>query len=102
MRASPIPLRIRSRALAAVLLLVCSTMAGLAAAQTDGPAYRVVREIRLGGDGRWDYITIDTAGNRLFIARQTRVMVIDPASGRLLGEIPRIDGAHGVALDYTT
>jgi DNA-binding beta-propeller fold protein YncE len=28
--------------------------------------------------------------------------VVDPASGRLLGEIPGIDGAHGVALDYTT
>jgi DNA-binding beta-propeller fold protein YncE len=29
-------------------------------------------------------------------------MVVDPASGRLLGEIPGIDGAHGVALDYAT
>jgi DNA-binding beta-propeller fold protein YncE len=85
-----------------VLLLVLSTIAGLAAAQTDRPAYHVVRQIRLGGDGRWDYITVDTASNRLFIARQTRIMVVDPASGRLLGEIPGINGAHGVALDYAT
>jgi DNA-binding beta-propeller fold protein YncE len=101
MVASPILPRIRTPARAIVLLLVLSSMAGLAAAQTDGPAYHVVRQIRLGGDGRWDYITVDTAGNRLFIARQTRVMVVDPASGRLLGVIPGIDGAHGVALDYT-
>jgi len=73
------------------------------AAQTSGGrAYHVVRQIVLGGDGRWDYITVDTAGNRLFIARQTRVMVVDPASGQLLHEIPGIDGAHGVALDYST
>lgn len=102
MVASPILPRIQTPARAIVLLLVLSTMAGLAAAQTDRPAYHVVRQIRLGGDGRWDYVTVDTAGNRLFIARQTRVMVVDPASGRLLGEIPGIDGAHGVALDYTT
>jgi DNA-binding beta-propeller fold protein YncE len=61
-----------------------------------------VRQIKLGGDGRWDAITVDTAGNRLFITRQTRVMVIDPATGKLLGEIPGIDGAHEVALDYST
>jgi DNA-binding beta-propeller fold protein YncE len=73
-----------------------------ATAQADRPAYHVARQIKLGGDGRWDYITVDTAGNRLFIARQTRIMVVDPASGRVLGEIPGIDGAHGVALDYAT
>jgi DNA-binding beta-propeller fold protein YncE len=77
------------------------TIFGVAAAQT-APAYHIVRQIKLGGDGRWDAITVDTAGNRLFITRQNRVMVIDPATGKLLGEIPGIDGAHEVALDYST
>jgi DNA-binding beta-propeller fold protein YncE len=73
------------------------------AAQSNGEhGYHVVRQIPLGGDGRWDYVTVDTTGNRLFVARQTRVMVVDPASGKLLGEIPGLDGAHGVALDYGT
>ncbi|HET6798273.1 MAG TPA: hypothetical protein VFH40_14025 [Gemmatimonadales bacterium] len=75
---------------------------GVAGAQVSPSTYHIVRQIRLGGDGRWDYITIDTAGNRLFIARQTRIMVVDPASGKLLAEIPGIDGAHGIALDYST
>lgn len=100
MIASLILRRLQPSTSAIVLLL--SAVAGHARAQTDPPGYRVVRQIKLGGDGHWDYITIDTAGNRLFIARQTRIMVVDPASGRLLGEIPGIDGAHGVALDYTS
>jgi DNA-binding beta-propeller fold protein YncE len=29
-------------------------------------------------------------------------MVVDPVSGKLLGEIPGLEGAHGVALDYAT
>jgi DNA-binding beta-propeller fold protein YncE len=62
--------------------------------------YRVVHEITLGGDGRWDYVTLDTVYHRLFIARQTRVMVVNPESGKLLGEIPGLEGAHGVALAY--
>ena len=80
---------------------LCATV-GVATAQSGVPGYHVVRQIKLGGDGRWDYITIDTAQNRLFIARQTRIMVVDQASGKLLGEVPGVDGAHGVALDYST
>jgi DNA-binding beta-propeller fold protein YncE len=83
-------------ALAAGLLgaAACSCLA----AQTPNAGYHVVREIRLGGDGRWDYIVFDTAAQRLFVARQTRVMVVDPESGKSLGEIPGLDGAHGIAL----
>jgi len=68
------------------------------AAQAGKPVYHVTRQIRLGGDGRWDYIVFDTTAHRLFIARQTRVMVVAPEGGRLLGEIPGLDGAHGIAL----
>jgi DNA-binding beta-propeller fold protein YncE len=71
----------------------------LAEAQASAPAaYHVTRAASLGGDGRWDYLTLDGTGRRLFIARQTRVMVVDPESGASLGEIPGVAGAHGVAL----
>ena len=73
----------------------------LAQSAGDHP-YRLARQVDLGGDGRWDYLTLDTASNRLFIARQDRVMVVDPKSGKLLGVIAGLDGAHGVALDYGT
>jgi len=84
------------------VLLVLGTHYGPLAAQTPAApaAYRVTRSITLCGDGRWDYVTVDSVGHRLFIARQTRVMVVDPASGKLLGEIPGLDGAHGTALVY--
>jgi DNA-binding beta-propeller fold protein YncE len=78
-------------------------VAGALGAQTGSThEYHVARQITLGGDGRWDYIVIDTATNRLFIARQDRVMVVDPDEGKLLGEVRGLDGAHGVALDYAT
>ena len=52
----------------------------------------------LGGEGGWDYLSCDEETGRLFIARGDRVQVIDPASGRLLGEIADTPGVHGVAL----
>ena len=65
--------------------------------QTPGP-YRVTHTYTLGGDGSWDYVVPDPPNHRLFIARQTRVMVVDEDTGKLLGEVPEINGAHGTAV----
>ena len=62
------------------------------------PSYQVTHTYTLGGDGSWDYIVPDPPNHRLFIARQTRVMVVDEDSGKLLGEVTDIKGAHGTAL----
>ncbi len=92
----------RLPALLTVLCLFATPSAALSAQTSDGASYHVARDLTLGGDGRWDYVTVDTVNHRLFIACQTRVMVVDPDSGRLLGEVPGLNGAHGVALAYTT
>jgi DNA-binding beta-propeller fold protein YncE len=60
--------------------------------------YAVTHTYPLGGEGSWDYVIPDPARHRLFIARQNRVMVVDERTGKLLGEITGIQGAHGVAL----
>jgi DNA-binding beta-propeller fold protein YncE len=51
-----------------------------------------------GGEGGWDYLTVDAKAHRLYIARMDRVQVIDTENGSLMGEVPGLDGAHGVAL----
>src|ERR1700749_3027282 len=61
--------------------------------------FRLSHSYVLGGDGGWDYIVPDPPHHRLFIARQTRLMVVDESTGRLLGEVPEIHGAHGTAID---
>ena len=86
---------------AALAVSACIAPLRLRAGGPDA-AHHVARDIKLGGDGRWDYVVADTAGHRLFIARQTRIMVVDRSSGRVLGEIPGLNGAHGVALVYSS
>jgi len=75
---------------------------GVAAAPVYAQTYHVTKTFPLGGDGGWDYLALDTAGHRLFIARQDRIMVVDPAAGTVLGEIPGLNRAHGVAFDYAS
>ncbi len=60
--------------------------------------YHIAKTYPLGGDGSWDYIVVDPPSHRLYIARQTRVMVVDEDSGALIGEVPDIHGAHGTAI----
>src|SRR5947207_14766068 len=61
-------------------------------------AYHVTRTYELGGDGGWDYIVPQPSQHRVFIGRTNRVMVVDEDSGKLLGEVMGINGAHGTAI----
>ena len=70
----------------------------LAAGAQSAPGYKVVKTWKLGGNGGWDYLTVDGEGRRIFITRSDRVMVVDEGSGKLLTEIPDTPGVHGVAL----
>ncbi len=63
------------------------------------PGLRVVNTYKLGGDGGWDYLTLDPSSRHLFISRGTHVTVIDADSGKALGDIPDTLGVHGIALD---
>lgn len=89
----------RFSALAATALsLIFATTPILAQGATSG--YHVTRRIPVAGNGGWDYVVFDTARSRLFIARSTRVQVVDANSGQLVGEIQNTGGVHGVALAY--
>jgi YVTN family beta-propeller protein len=80
----------------AFALVILSPAVFHAAPQTSG--YRVIQTIRLGGEGGWDYVTVDPAGKRVYIPRGTHVMVVDEASGKLVSDIPDLKGLHGVAV----
>src|SRR5215475_1074261 len=78
------------------VLLAAGAVASLLAQSS--ATYHVTHTYALGGDGSWDYIVPDPPNHRVFIARQNRVMVVDEDSGRLLGEVAGIQGAHGTAI----
>jgi YVTN family beta-propeller protein len=82
--------------LAACLSAVLALSPALAADAT--AHYRIKHTFLLGGDGGWDYLTFDPAGQHLFISRSTRVMVMDADKGNVIAEIPDTNGVHGIAL----
>src|SRR6516165_2552353 len=87
--------------LALALLLGILAVASIArtAPQGAGPSgYHLVKTVKLGGTGGWDYLTGDSATHRLFISRCSHFMIVDLAQGKIIGDIPDTQGAHGVAL----
>jgi hypothetical protein len=60
--------------LAATMTLSASLLMSASAQQ---PTYRITHTYPIGGDGFWDYVVPDPPNHRLFIVRQTRVMVVD-------------------------
>lgn len=78
-----------------VLLIAALTFAAPAFAQTQ---FKVASRVKLGGEGFWDYLTYDPAGQRLFITRGSHVMVVDTNTLKVTGDIPDLSGIHGVAL----
>ncbi len=61
-------------------------------------SYKVADRVKLGGEGGWDYLTFDPAGNRVFITRGNHVMVVDAKTLKPSGDITDLSGTHGVAL----
>ncbi len=60
--------------------------------------YHITKEINLGGEGGWDYLTMDSAARRLYVSHATKVVVVDVDSGKVAGEIPDTPGVHGIAV----
>lgn len=81
--------------LASTLLLISATGAYAA---PEGSGFKVVRRMPIGGDGGWDYLTVDPDSHRIYISRGTHVMIVDEVSGKVVGDIPDTKGVHGIAV----
>ena len=85
-----------------LLLLVATSLLLAAAPGRAAPAasgdYKVAKTFKVGGEGGWDYLTVDPVAHRLYFGRSTRVQVFDLESGKVVGEVPNTPGIHGVAL----
>ncbi len=60
--------------------------------------WSVTEKFQVGGEGGWDYLTVDSQTHRLYVPRSTHTLVLDSATGKTVADIPGQKIAHGVAL----
>ena len=82
-------------ALAVLFVAGCATF-GVLHAQ-DSP-YRLAHEIAVGGEGGWDYLSVDAAAHRLYVSHATKVVAIDTQANKMVGEVTDTPGVHGFAI----
>ena len=80
-----------------VSALVVLLSAGLPAALAQAK-WKVVETFHIGGQGGWDYVTVDPQTHRLYVPRTTHTLVIDSSNGKTIADIPGQINAHGVAI----
>jgi WD40 repeat protein len=64
--------------------------------RAEGP-YKLLKEIPVGGDGGWDYLSVDQDARRLYVSHATKVVVIDIDKDAVVGEVADTPGVHGIA-----
>jgi DNA-binding beta-propeller fold protein YncE len=60
--------------------------------------YHVSKTIPVGGEGFWDYATVDSDARRLYVSHGTHVVVLDADTQAIVGDIPDTQGVHGIAI----
>src|SRR5689334_10775546 len=76
-------------------MLALLTARGIGAAGPAGrlqPPYHLLRRVVLGGEGKWDCLTMDPVRRRVFIDHATEVLVVDADSATVIGRIPDTPG----------
>jgi DNA-binding beta-propeller fold protein YncE len=74
------------------------TIGLIAAAAFAAEGYKVIGKIKIGGTGGWDYVAMDSVNRRLYASHGTKVEVVDPDSGKVVGAIEQLHGVHGIAI----
>lgn len=61
-----------------------------------------IQKLDIGGQGFFDYISVDTARNRVFVSRGTHIQVVDGSTGQPVGDIPNTPRTHGALIVSAT
>jgi DNA-binding beta-propeller fold protein YncE len=57
-----------------------------------------VEKFDIKGDGGTDYVAVEAATGRVFVSRGDHMMVVEGASGKVLGDITNTPGVHGAGI----
>jgi DNA-binding beta-propeller fold protein YncE len=70
-------------------------VAGLAAPPSGHAQTFKVDKFDIKGEGGTDYVAVEAATGRVFVSRSSHMMVVEGATGKVLGDILNTPGVHG-------
>ena len=81
-----------------LMLVVALVAAGVATPRLVHAQTFKVEKHDIKGEGGTDYVAVEAATGRVFVSRSTHMMVIQGATGTVLGDIANTPGVHGAGI----
>ena len=81
-----------------ILFFLSFAIAGTAALAQPSPTYHLSKTFHILSGGGYDYITVDSSSNRLYVSHGSQVNVLDKLTGDSIGVIRTDKDVHGIAL----
>jgi YVTN family beta-propeller protein len=78
--------------------LVVGLVGSAGAGQTAPSGYHLLKKIVIGGEGGWDYMTLDPQTRLLYVSHGNAFETVNVDTGEKLEPIANLKGVHGVAL----
>lgn len=75
------------------LLLALIGVSRLTFAQSE---FHLIKKTVIGGEGGWDYLSVDSKSGVLYVSHSTQVEVLNAKTHGKIGVIPGLQGVHGV------
>lgn len=83
----------------ALTALLTQGAAIAAAPDADAPLYRIRQTVPLGAPERWDYVVVDRATHRVYVAHGDHLTIVDGIHGTVAGQVTGFPGGtHGIAV----
>jgi YVTN family beta-propeller protein len=63
----------------------------------EAQSFKFLKTIPVGGEGGWDYLSVDAKARKLYVTHATKIVIVDLMSDKIVGEIGDTPGVHGFA-----
>src|SRR5882672_9436322 len=85
----------------AALFLMTGCIALCTAQAQSSEPIKLIKKTVIGGEGGWDYLTVDGDNRRLYVSHATQVEVLNADTHEKIGVIPNLQGVHGIGIVAT-
>jgi len=75
--------------LSLMLLFICATIMAQ-------PGFHLIKKTTIGGEGGWDYLSVDSENRRLYVSHSTQAEILNADTHEKIGAIAGLQGVHGI------
>lgn len=78
------------------LMNLCFALAVVTSSSVAQSGFQLIKKTVIGGEGGWDYLSVDSQSRRLYVSHSTQAEVLNVDTHEKIGAVTDLKGIHGV------